>query len=329
MKRVSEIFNVAYGHNLELNRLQEVPDGINFVSRTANNNGVSARVAKLDDIEPAPAGTITVALSGSVMEAFVQPEPFYTAYHIFLLTPHEPMTFREKLFYCMCLRANRYRYNYGRQANRTLRDIQIPSRDEIPEWVYLDEPIKKTLQRTIQHSFKPFEVEQNKLSAVTMSEPLVKIGDLFDVVYGTNLELNAETQSPDGINFVSRTSKNNGVSAKIKRKANLEPIQPVVLTVAAGGSVMETFLQVEPFYSGRDLYYLRPKIPLSIEELLYYCICIRSNRYRYNYGRQANRTLRDIKIPAPNYIPDWVRNGKFLEQYRRELDSIAAEVFKE
>lgn len=41
---------------------------------------------------------------------------------------------------------------------------------------------------------------------------------------------------------------------------------------------MESFVQDSPFYSGRDLYWLRPKVELTLEEKLYYCSCIRRNR---------------------------------------------------
>ena len=133
--KISDLFDVAYGHSLELNRLKKTADGVNFVSRTANNNGVSARVATAPDIEPMEAGKLTVALGGSVLETFVQPEPFYTGFHIFCLTPLIEMSLEQKLYYCMCIRANKYRYNYGRQANRTLRDIMVPDISEIPEWV--------------------------------------------------------------------------------------------------------------------------------------------------------------------------------------------------
>lgn len=135
---------------------------------------------------------------------------------------------------------------------------------------------------------------------------LVKLSKLFDVKYGVNLELNKLEQAPEGINFVSRSAQNNGVSAKVKRLADVEPIEAGVLTVAGGGSVLETFVQPEPFYSGRDLYYLRPLVAMSLPQKLYYCMCIRANKYRYNYGRQANRTLRDIMVPAMDEIPDWV-----------------------
>jgi len=137
---------------------------------------------------------------------------------------------------------------------------------------------------------------------------LVKVSKIFQVIYGVNLELNKMTldSSPDAINFVSRTANNNGVSAKVKRIEGLEPTEAGVLTVAGGGSVLETFLQPEPFYSGRDLYYLKPKIELTVEQKLFYCMCIRANKYRYNYGRQANRTLKDLLIPDPSEIPNWV-----------------------
>lgn len=137
---------------------------------------------------------------------------------------------------------------------------------------------------------------------------MIKIGELFDVKYGVNLELNRLKLDPNGINFVSRTSKNNGVSAKVERLSDVIPIQAGVLTVAGGGSVLETFLQAEPFYSGRDLYYLVPNVELTIAQKLYYCACIRANKYRFNYGRQANRTLRDILIPSLHEIPEWVMN---------------------
>lgn len=133
-----------------------------------------------------------------------------------------------------------------------------------------------------------------------------KVSDIFDVKYGVNLELNALHQAKDGVNFVSRTAKNNGVSAKVERLPNIEPIPAGTISVAGGGSVMESFLQTEPYYSGRDLYYLTAKTNLSDQEKLYYCACLRANKYRYNYGRQANRTLKDILIPSPNEIPKWV-----------------------
>jgi hypothetical protein len=99
------------------------------------------------------------------------------------------------------------------------------------------------------------------------------------------------------------------------------PIEAGVLTVAGGGSVLETFVQPEPFYSGRDLYYLKPLVTLSLEQKLYCCICIRANKYRYNYGRQANRTLKDLMIPDPRKAPAWVNKAfkSIVDEWQAKL----------
>ncbi|MCZ9892481.1 restriction endonuclease subunit S [Brachyspira hyodysenteriae] len=91
------------------------------MSRGAKNNGVAARVKLLNNMKLNKSNTISVAVSGSVLEAFLQKEPYYTGYHIFILEPKLELSDIEMLFYCMCIRANKYKYNYGRQANRTLK----------------------------------------------------------------------------------------------------------------------------------------------------------------------------------------------------------------
>jgi hypothetical protein len=91
MPKISELFSLEYGHSLELNRVDQVdcPDGINFVGRAARNNGVTARIAPIPNLAPAPAGTITVALNGQggAGVAFLQPSPFYTGFHVMVLKP--------------------------------------------------------------------------------------------------------------------------------------------------------------------------------------------------------------------------------------------------
>ena len=80
----------------------------------------------------------------------------------------------------------------------------------------------------------------------------MKVKDIFHMEHGLNMELinYVQTDSNEGINFISRTSKNNGISAKIFPVKNIEPHEGGVLTCALGGSVLSTFVQEEPFYSG-------------------------------------------------------------------------------
>lgn len=135
MRRLDEIFDLRYGHSLELNVLTKVkaPAGVNFVSRAMGGNGVTSRVEVTGPVgQP---GEITVALSGNgVLSSFVQPEPFVTGFHVMILTAKDPqMTTVEKLWWCRCIWENRHRFSYGRQANRTLATLLVP--DAAPEWV--------------------------------------------------------------------------------------------------------------------------------------------------------------------------------------------------
>ncbi|MEO6824606.1 MAG: hypothetical protein ABI167_07775 [Nitrosospira sp.] len=130
-QRLDQIFDLRYGHSLELNALTRVepPGGVNFVSRAMGNNGVTARV--LVDLEPATSGELSVALGGGVLSTFVQPEPFVCGRDVMILTAKDPsMTIAEKLWWALCIWENRYRFSYGRQANRTLGSLLVPK--EVP-----------------------------------------------------------------------------------------------------------------------------------------------------------------------------------------------------
>lgn len=156
---------------------------------------------------------------------------------------------------------------------------------------------------------------------------LVALSTLFSVTYGVNLELNRMTVNVNGIPFVGRSDRNNGVTARVALSPGVVPNPSGTLSVAGGGSVLATFLQLEPYYSGRDLFYLTALESMTDSQKLYYCACIRSNRYRYSYGRQANKTLKDLLIPALNNVPEWVNGGlnRVLSDFTTRIQSIGDE----
>jgi hypothetical protein len=221
-----------------------------------------------------------------------------------ILTPKAPMSEQEKLWWACCITANRFRFGFGRQANKTLAALELPPLNKIPKWIETGS-VYQGLRDQVEVLSKAAN-PTSKSGTAAIGDKRVKLADLFEVNYGSSLELNALTICEDGINFVSRSAENNGVSARVKPVDGLEPIEGGVLTVAGSGSVLETFLQSEPFYSGFHLFYLRPKVDMTVEQKLFFCMCIRQNKFRYNYGRQANKTLRDILIPDISAIPNWI-----------------------
>ena len=149
-----------------------------------------------------------------------------------------------------------------------------------------------------------------------------KVNELFEVKYGINMELNtcieAEDGDPDAINFVARTESNNGVSARVKPVEGKKPQPAGLITCAGGGSVLSTFLQEEPFYSGRDLYLLIPLQPMSKLAKLFCITVLKANKYRYSYGRQANITLPYLELMLPANA-DGTPDFNSMDSYMKSL----------
>lgn len=311
---LNKIFDIEYGNSFELNKLEicdyDDAEAVCFVSRTRESNGISAYVKEVEDITPFEAGLITVAGSGnSVLESFVQPNKFYTAYHVFVLRPKVELSLKQKLFYCYCIRQNQFKYSYGRQANRTLKSLHVPSIDSIPKWIEKADEIKKPVAAPFHH--KSVDLSDREWN-------WFKLSDLFEVNYGVNLELNKMTLNTGGIPFVSRTGTDNGVSALVDPIENIPPNPPNTISISGGGSVLECFVQDTEYYSGRDLFYLKPRTNTNVYVLLFVCTVVKQEKYRFNYGRQANKSLPtlQIKLPVTNEgKPDW----QFMEYYIKSL----------
>lgn len=258
-----------------------------------------------------PEGTLFVSTNGEGSHSYAYVSRFRFACNsdVSALIPKREMSLNEKVYYARCITMNRYRFSYGRKPKGDrLKQIELP--ENAPSWVHStnSEGIWVPLKR-IQSLSAP----SASSLATKKVQSYVPVQDVFEVKYGHSLELNRLQllpKSEGGVPFVSRVMGNNGISAYVAPIDGLPPIPGGVLSCALGGNgVLSTFLQENPFYSGRDSAYLVPKVQLTTEELLYYCSCIWQNRFRFSYGRQANRTLKDLLIPAREAIPDWIYGG--------------------
>lgn len=311
MPTVSDLFVLEYGHSLELNRLElsGKPDAINFVARTIRNNGVSARVAPIADLEPAKAGTITVALNGQggAGAAFLQPFPYYSGYHVMVLTPKVPMTVQERLWWVSCITANRFRFGFGRQANKSLASLTLPPRDKMPAWVS-------------GSTLDPFNGARAPL--VDAAAPSINISEwsefrydqLFEIKKGQRLVKAAMAAGKTP--FIGAIDGNNGrrqyVAVEPNHLGN-------TITVNYNGSVAEAFYQPQPFWASDDVNVLYPRFALNPLIAMFLCTLIRREKYRFNYGRKwhlyrMNESL--IRLPVTQTgCPDWA----FMEAYIKAL----------
>lgn len=312
MPMISEIFHLGYGHSLELNRLEQSdsPGAVNFVGRAARKNGVTARVKPIPGLSPSPAGTITVALNGQggAGVAFLQPFPFYSGFHVMVLTPKLEMTEQEKLWWVTCITANRFRFGFGRQANRTLKDLNLPEIKQIPDWVqHVDTDCYNGAQ-------SPFRAKSVELSARSTWQQFT-LSELFDIRKGQRLT--KANMLPGNTPYIGASDSTNGVTNTIGQN----PIHAGgTITVSYNGSVAEAFYQPKAFWATDDVNVLYPKnFELNPERALFLCTLIRLEKYRFNYGRKWHlERMREsiVRLPVDaSGRPDW----SYIERYIQSL----------
>lgn len=324
---VDDLFEIINGKGITVEEIESNPGDFEAVQSGEGNNGVMGYISKAycrnKGYSYCEEACLTVARSGT---------SGYVSFHengcvvgdsakILLLKKHEAKSKQTYLFLQTLLAANRFKYTYGRKVTEALYSntvIKLPvTTNGEPDWQWMENYINSL------HS-KPLTTQNDMhiASFDTTDWKEFEVQELFNVVYGVNLELvnciETNKNDPEAVAFVSRTESNNGVSAFVKPVPGVEPQPADTITVAGGGSVLATFLQTQPFYSGRDLYLLYPKESIPHKAKLFIVTVIKANKYRYNYGRQANVTLPHLRLCLPvisDGKPDW----QWMENYIKSL----------
>ena len=307
MAILGALFTVVYGNKFDLNKMTPNVEGIAFVGRRRDGQGISGFVEPMPGVEPFEAGLLTVALGGSyVLATFVQQQPFYTAQNVAVLTPKEEMSIQERLYYSMCIEANRYRYTaFGREANRTLRTLELP--DAAPAWV--DEAEVPDLPAISTPVAAPTPLTD------PASWSWFRLGDLFDIKRGKYIP---KAQQKAGTTpTITSTSTNNGLSKFL----DIEPLfEAGSITVARNGSVGEAFFQPVPFFASDDVHVFVPKRTMSPLVSMFICTVIRREAYRYGYGRKWSLSrMGDTQVRLPSTDqgqPNWTYMESFMRGQR-------------
>jgi hypothetical protein len=309
---LQELFDVKYGTKLDLNKLTLDEFGIPLVSRTSKNNGVSAKVKKSDGVKCLPAGSISESLGGTnLLSSFVQNDDFYTAQNVAVLIPKKKLTLRQKLFICLCIEKNRFRYSaFGREANRTIKFIKVPSPDDFPDWVNLIDV------DVFNGAEKPLNKKTIKLDIENMAP--FRFDELFEIRKGKRL---TKAKMTSGNNpFIGSTDKNNGVTNRVGQSTTHNGN---VITVNYNGSVGEAFYQPNPFLASDDvniLYPLESQFEYFNQYIAMFIIpIIKHNKFRFSYGRKWHKERMEETLLSIPVCEDGKPNLKFMEEYIMSL----------
>lgn len=321
---VQELFDVVYGVNLELVNCVETDkndtDAVAFVSRTESNNGISAYVKPVQGVEPQPKDTITVAGGGSVLATFLQTQPFYSGRDLYLLYPKCCISNKAKLFLVTIIKANKYRYNYGRQANVTLPSLKLRlpvTADGKPDWCWMESYVDSLHSEPLTTGNETNNV--NSLEVGNWRE--FYVGELFDSIYKVASYHDDELTSvsignKNAIAYVTRTDQDNGVKSLACDigLANIESGNAIVI----GDTTSTISYQPSPFVAGEHIIAARAGWLNKFTGLFITCL-LRQERYRYSYGRAYKLDLiRNTKLKLP-VMPDGKPDWQFMENYIKSL----------
>ena len=300
--KLSELFDIEHG--VRLTKADQEPGDIPLVTAGEDNYGINGYI--LNGKSKLFKNAITVDM---FCHAVYRDYKFYCDDNIIVLNPKNEMKLNELLYYSLCICQNKYKFGYGRQLRLSrLDEIKLPA--EIPDWVYkVKEPDLSEYKESFDDNPTP-ELNTNNWKKF-------KYTDIFDTItIGKSIDLNKLEEG--NINYVGRTDKNNGVTAKVSKYNDQEPYEGNCITVPMVGNALKSTYQSEPFYVSQNILILRSE-NLNKYNAIFFNIIIRMDEFRFSYGRPLSLDRFKaliIKLPAtPEGEPDY----NYMENYIKTL----------
>jgi len=126
----------------------------------------------------------------------------------------------------------------------------------------------------------------------------MKLIQAFTLHYGQKELHNKENLDGGDTFLVSSQAVDNGCYGFFETKPKYEP---PFITVPSTGSIGEAFVQMYPCAVDDNCLVLQPKYELSIEYLFYIAFRVRTQRWRYRYGRQITPDrLSQLEVIPPD-----------------------------
>lgn len=316
---LSDIFSVDYGNKFDLNKMEVLPtSSIAFVSRTAQNNGVSAYVEPVTGVSPYPAGAITVALGGSIGSSFLQKQPFYTGQNVSVLLPKTPMSDAAKLFIsCIIMTECSYRFvAFGRELNKHIKrdfTIKLPQTPSgAPNWQAISDFMAELEEKEKQGKGKLADALQTKNAEATKSVSTenwgdFRVGDLFRRFEVGKAHAGLLDDGDDCL-YLGAKKDDNCVMQRCARNPDLVQQGNCIVFICNGeGSVGYANYMDREFIATTDLV-MGYADKLNQYNGLFIATILDRERPKYSFGRKWKTHLKDTVIRLPKTRdgkPDW------------------------
>lgn len=263
------------------------------------------------------------------------------------------------IFIATILCQERPKYSFGRKWKTHLKDtiISLPIRHNADGTPYIDDTCKysdegyipdwdwmeKYIKSLHYHPLTTKNTDNTSIKLGTSNWEYFLLKDICTITMGNKLDYSVMSMDDPSVNFVGRSADNNGVAGKVDfvfdDKGNvIKPYKAGCITVALGGSLGSSYLQVEDFYTSQNVSVLEFEDGISNATKLFITTCIMNeSKYKYfPFGRELNTHIRTdfgftlpikretdgtpiidktLKYSPKGYIPDW----QWMENYIKSL----------
>lgn len=224
-----------------------------------------------------------------------------------MLKPKNELTFNEKLFYCLCIQQNRFRYSsHGREANVSIDSLLVP--DEMPKR-FNNISFKNIIQNSSDSVKKHIKVRLD-----IADWKYFKLIELFQIKGSKTTSLKKLAEYGAGeYPYVTTQATNNGIAGFYDFFTEMGNI----LTI---DSAVTGYCSYQPlnFSASDHVEKLIPKFEVNKYVAIFLTTVLNQEQYRYNYGRKAAQMrlkISSIKLPCKNEMPDF----DFMENYIKSL----------
>lgn len=132
----------------------------------------------------------------------------------------------------------------------------------------------------------------------------IKFEDLFELKVGLRkyqVDVHKFNEKRGDTPLVASGSANNGV----KGFYDIDPLFRHVITIPKKGTACHALYQGIPVSGGVGVFFSEPKNPMTMQEMIYYALLIRQEKYKYSHNRAVSLPrIRGALIPKGT--PDWV-----------------------
>lgn len=315
MVQIQDLFEVKGGSNITASQLTELPftNSIPVVGASGVLEKTVVGYIDKDKVNNKifPQYTIYVSTNGALCcTAFLAPWEFTGNVDMVALIEKQPLTIRQKLYYCLCINANKHRFSYGRKPKGVrFSSLEIPAPEEIPAWV-------ETVELSQQYTGKAKSDEKVELPPMSKWKEF-KYTDLFERTRGQGGRARAAKQNPGKNPYIGASAENNGTTFW----TSLEPTEAEgAITVSNNGSVGAAFYQDRPFLASSDVSVLRLKDRALTKQIgLFIITVIGQEKTKYGYGRKWGLSRMKESFIALPATPEGQPDYDLMEQYINSL----------